>query len=329
MIASFDTIIHMKPPFTITPRILDRISVLERILGRIDTLDQPKPQPRLRKANRVRTIQGSLAIEGNSLGLDQVTALLDGKRVLGKKAEIQEVLNANALYDRMLEFDPYSPASLLKAHRLLMQDILPGAGRWRSGGVGIMKGKSVAHIAPPASRVAHLVKELMKFSKTDPAHPLIKAAVFHYEFEFIHPFMDGNGRLGRFWHTLLLARYHPAFEYTPVESLIKQHQQAYYRVLATCDRTGDSTAFIEFALEMAHRALSELVDNLRPEPATSATRLARAREEFFNQLFSRKDYLRLHKTISTATASRDLLTGLEQRLLAKSGTRARTVYRFA
>lgn len=318
----------MKPPFIISPRILDGVGALERILGRIDSFHHPRPQPHLRKAHRVRTIQGSLAIEGNSLGLDQVTAILEGKRILGKKAEIQEVMNAIAVYDRMAEFDPYSTRSLLKAHRLMMRNLLDNAGHWRSGGVGIIKGNVLAHIAPPASRVPHLVKELMTYVKRGADHPLIRAAVFHYEFEFIHPFMDGNGRLGRFWHSLLLTRYHPAFEFTPVESLIHQHQQDYYRALAACDRAGDSTAFIEFVLDMTHQALSELVENIRPEVATSATRLARAREALSNRPFTRKDYLRLHKSISTATASRDLLTGMETGLLAKSGERSRTMYRF-
>ncbi len=318
----------MKPPFEITGEILDRIAKIERLIGRVDGFDQPRPQPHLRKSNRVRTVQGSLAIEGNTLNVVQVTALLEGRKVIGRKNEIKEVLNAVEVYGRMREFKPWSSRSLLRAQRLMMDGLLPSAGRWRTGHVGILQGSRVSHIAPPADRVPHLMENLLGFLRTDPSHALIKSAVCHYELEFIHPFEDGNGRIGRFWHSLLLARYHPIFEFTPVESLIKEHQRRYYKVLGASDRAGDSTAFIAFSLEMVHRALEDLVDAIRPERSTTETRLERARAEFGKARFPRKDYIKLHKTISTATASRDLRDGVEAKMLSRHGDKAAAEYKF-
>ena len=328
MIASYDTIEGLRPPFHITGDILDRIAKIERLIGRVDSLDQPKPQPHLRKSNRVRTVQGSLAIEGNTLSLDQVTALLEGRTVIGRKNEIKEVLNAVEVYRRMHEFKPSSCRSLLNAHRIMMDGLLPLAGRWRTGHVGIIQGSEVSHVAPPADRVPHLMENLFGFLRTDTSHPLIKSAVCHYELEFIHPFADGNGRIGRFWHSLLLTHYHPIFEFTPVESLIKEHQRRYYKVLGTSDRAGDSTAFVDFSLEMVHQALDGLINAIRPEPSTAKTRLERARAEFGQVRFSRKDYRQLHKTVSTATASRDLKSGVDAGLLSRQGGKAAAVYRF-
>lgn len=319
----------MIPPYQVTPDILDYIGKIERLLGRLEGLEHPKPQPHLRKSNRIRTVQGSLAIEGNTLSFDQVTALMDGKPVLGKKQEIQEVQNAIKAYDLITEFKPYSEKSLLNAHRLLMDQLIESAGKVRKGHVGITSGTQISHIAPPADRLPYLLKELFTFLKKDKSHPLIKSAVFHYELEFIHPFEDGNGRIGRLWHSLLLIQYHPIFEYTPIESLIKENQRKYYDALSQSDNAGESTKFIQFSLEMAYLALSDLADNLRPEPSTSESRLTGAREHFGDQKFSRKDYLDLYKRISTATASRDLKAGVDRGVLMKEGQKALTVYQFS
>ncbi|MGE9293359.1 MAG: Fic family protein [Puniceicoccales bacterium] len=270
-----------------------------------------------------------MAIEGNTLNLDQVTALIEGKSVIGSQREIREVLNAIDVYDQMQAYDANNSASLRKAHRMMMGDLLNSAGAWRSGNVGIFKGTAVSHIAPPADRVPHLMEELFQFLKEDKHHTLIKSAVFHYELEFIHPFEDGNGRLGRFWHSLLLTRYHPIFEYTPVESLIREHQSDYYEALGHADRVGDSTQFIEFSLDMVFHALENLMDAIRPEPATAETRLERAKGHFGDGEFTRKDYLKLFKGVSTATASRDLKAGVDGGHLRKHGERALTRYRFS
>lgn len=318
----------MKPPFSITPEILRTVGEIERLIGRIEGIEQPKPQPHLRKANRARTIQGSLAIEGNTLDIDQVTALLDGKRVIGRKEEIQEALNAIATYNMMAKFDPFSPESLLKAHQIMMDQLIPGPGTWRTRNVGILKGSKVGHIAPKADRVPHLMDDLFHFLRADDIHPLIQSCVFHYELEFIHPFQDGNGRIGRFWQTLLLYHYHPAFEFIPIESLIRDHQQEYYAALEASDRSGDSTAFVHFSLGIILQSLEDFFSTFSPKPLSATERLSRAKEHFVHREFSRKHYLELYKTISTATASRDLKQAAEAGLLSKSGEKSLTLYRF-
>lgn len=318
----------MTPPFTITSKILNLISSIERLIGRVESLDTPKPQPQLRKSNRVKTLQGSLAIEGNSLDVEQVTAILDGKRVMAPQNDIQEVLNANAVYEKLGTYQPSSSKNLLQAHGAMMRTLIPEAGMWRTGNVGVMKGDVVSHMAPPAERVPFLMEELLQFLKTD-THDLIKGCVFHYEFEFIHPFQDGNGRIGRFWHTLMLCHYHEVFEYIPVESLIKDHQSEYYKVLEQCDCAAESTLFIEFSLEMVMKSLESFMEVFRPKPVTPSDRLEHAHSHFADNNFSRKDYLALHKTISTATASRDLKGGVDKAILEKSGDKALTLYKFS
>ena len=318
----------MEPPFTITPLILDQISQIERLIGRIESLNHPKPQPYLRKSNRVRTVQGSLAIEGNTLDLEQITALIEGKTVIGKPSEIKEVLNAIEAYDCLADFDPYSAKSLLDAHRTMMTELIPSAGKWRRGNVGILKGTAVSHIAPAADRLPYLMTDLFEFMHSSEHHKLITSCVFHYELEFIHPFEDGNGRMGRFWHGLFLYHYHPIFEFIPVESLIKQHQKDYYAVLEQSDQAGHSDAFIEFSLSMIRQSLSDFVDAIRPAPMTTDTRLGSAKEHFGSEQFSRKDYIKHFKTISTATASRDLQAGIANGQLNKIGSHAQTVYSF-
>ncbi|HLQ43576.1 MAG TPA: Fic family protein, partial [Planctomycetaceae bacterium] len=287
------------------------------------------PAPLLSKSLRVKTVQGSVAIEGNTLTEEQVTALLDGKRVAGPRREIVEVQNALAAYDRLSEWDPVKPADMLKAHRVLMTALLDGAGHWRRGGVGVMQGDQVVHVAPPAARVAFLVKELLDFTASDQeTHPVIKAAVVHYELEFIHPFADGNGRIGRLWHALMLSRYHPLFVHVPIESVIRDRQAEYYRVLGQCNQAGHSTAFVEFALAATRDALEMTLGQISPEPITGSHRLETAREHFGTQPFSRKDYLALFPKLSTATASRDLKQAVDARHLKKTGDKSQARYAF-
>lgn len=319
----------MRPPFNITSSILADIGRIERLIGRVESLNSPKPQPFLRKSNRIKTVQGSLAIEGNTLGLEQVTALMEGKKVIGDKEDIKEVLNAISVYEQLADFKPFQAKSLLKAHGIMMKGLVKSAGKWRSGSVGIIKQGAIAHVAPPADRLPHLMSDLFEFAKSNEHHPLIAGCVFHYELEFIHPFEDGNGRLGRFWHSLLLYNYHPVFEFIPVESLIKDNQKRYYEVLEKCDHAGDSTLFVEFALSLIHQSLASFLDEINPEPLTPESRLEIAHKHFSNQAFTRKDYLKLFKEISTATASRDLKLGVELKQLSKQGEKAQTTYGFA
>jgi Fic family protein len=317
-----------RPPFSITSRILTLTGVIERLLGRFEGLSAPRPQPQLRKENRIRTVQGSVAIEGNTLSLEQVTAVLDGKRVLGSRREILEVRNAIAAYAQAPRFRAWSSADMLTAHRTLMEGLIPDAGRWRAGNVGVFKGTRVAHVAPPAARVPKLMQELLAWSKKDAISVLIKSCVVHYEIQFIHPFSDGNGRIGRLWQHVVLLGASPVCEFTPVESMIRARQAQYYDALARSDRAGNCDVFIEFSLGALADALGELLDDLRPEPMTAASRLERAHSEFRRSWFRRGDYLKLHKTLSTATASRDLKAGLDSGALRRRGDRRLTEYAF-
>lgn len=319
----------MTPPFELTSEILKLCAEISRLLGQYEGLTISKPEPKLRKANRIRTIHASVAIEGNTLELDQVTAIIEGKKVIGSAREILEVENAIKAYDLISTFKPHSPKSLLGAHSVLMNNLIPNSGKWRTSNVGIFQGDKVAHTAPQAKLIPELMARLFEFVKKDnETHPLILSAVFHYELEFIHPFADGNGRIGRLWQTVLLTRFHPLFEFTPVESVVRERQRDYYKSLGTSDQTGSATPFIEFSLATIHDALKALTSTIRPVPMTSNDRLNFAREKLGQDGFSRKDYLALFKTISTATASRDLALGVAKRLIGKTGDKALAQYRF-
>ncbi|MBQ2045258.1 MAG: Fic family protein, partial [Bacteroidaceae bacterium] len=202
----------------------------------------------LRKENQIKTIHSSLAIEHNSLSLQQVTDVIDGKHVLGAPNEIQEVKNALQAYQLMQQLDAFEEADLLRAHGLMMADLVDGAGKYRQAGVGVFDNDKCIHVAPPAERVPHLMGDLFEWLKQTKAHPLISSCVFHYEFEFIHPFMDGNGRMGRYWQTLLLSQWKGIFAWIPVETMVKKYQEQYYKAIAQSDARGDSTVFITFML---------------------------------------------------------------------------------
>ena len=249
------------PPFEITPKIIDLISKISEKIGEINSLESSARHVELRRESRIKTIHSSLAIENNSLSLEQITAIINGKRVLGAPNEIQEVKNAVQSYDLLLSLDSTKEKDLLRAHALMMKDLVRNNGRYRSGGVGIFNGQNVVHVAPPASRVPALMKDLFRWVKRADVHPLVKSCVFHYEFEFIHPFQDGNGRLGRLWQSAILKDWRKVFAWIPVESLIKKNQAKYYRVLRACDATADSTAFVEFLLLLILKAAEEIVQN--------------------------------------------------------------------
>ncbi len=245
------------PPFTITTEMLNRVADISQQVGRLTAEFEQEKLLRLRKVNRMRTVQGSLAIEGNTLSAEQITAILDGKRVIAPPKEVLEAQNAIAAYDTISTWQPADSKDLLAAHRLLMQGLVEKAGRYRSQGVGVMSGDQVVHMAPQADRVPKLMQELLDWLSDTDIHPLIASCVFHYEFEFIHPFADGNGRMGRLWQTLILSKWQPIFINIPVESLVYQHQQAYYLAIRSSTAKTDCSPFIEFMLQMIRDAIRE------------------------------------------------------------------------
>ncbi len=249
----------MKPPYQITGKILKLVASISERIGEVKSARLIKPPTELRKRNRIKTIQASLEIEGNTLTVAQITDLLNNKRVLAPKRDILGVKNAIRVYDSLTDFDVYSYNSLCTAHKILMEGLIENAGRIRSTSVGILKGEDVTHIAPPSSMVYPLLQDLLAYIREDADMVLLKSCVFHYEFEFIHPFADGNGRMGRLWQTLILKEYSPVFEFLPIETLVKERQQEYYQVLAKSDSEGSSTNFIEFMLEIIHLALEDLL----------------------------------------------------------------------
>jgi Fic family protein len=252
-----------QPPFHITTGILNAVAEIGELLGRWSA-SHGDLSPQLRRENRIRTIQASLAIEHNSLSLEQVTAVLDGKRVLGLPREIQEVRNAFAAYEQLPNWQASNGEHLLAAHALLMQGLVDRPGQWRDDGVGIFRDNALLHMAPPANQIPRLMRDLLGWLAHTDSHPLIASCVFHYEFEFIHRFSDGNGRLGRLWQTLILSQWRPAMAYLPVESIIRDQQEAYYRVLGEADKASDCTVFIEFMLQALLTALQAGIETANP-----------------------------------------------------------------
>ena len=246
------------PPFNITAAIISLVAEISQRIGRLLVLEDSSQIIRLRRTNRIRTIQGSLAIEGNTLSVEQITAILEGKRIIAPPREIQEVRNAVKAYEQLDKWQPCSQDDLLDAHRVLMTALLDNPGNFRTGGVGIMAGQTVVHLAPPADRVSSLMNDLLQWIEATDQHPLIAGSVFHYEFEFIHPFEDGNGRVGRLWQTLILRKWNPLFAHIPVESLVYEHQAEYYAVLNKSTENAESSVFIEFMLRMILGAVTSL-----------------------------------------------------------------------
>lgn len=317
-------ILSMKPPYDITPKILKLITSISEKLGEINATYLSKQSPQLRKQNRIKTIHSSLQIEGNTLTEEQITALIENKRVIGPEKDVLEVLNAIKLYENLEKYKFYSDKSFLKAHKELMNGLIQSPGKYRTKGVGIVKGNMVEHVAPPAENVPYLMKDLFEYLKDSEELTLIKSCVFHYEMEFIHPFIDGNGRMGRLWQTLILMSEYPVFEFLPFQTLISQTQNEYYNSLAMCDKLGKSTIFIEYMLGVIDKSLSSLLD-YNNRIFKDIDRL-----EYFIKLgakeFTRKDYMNTFKNLSSATASRDLKKGLELKLFESIGFLNKTKY---
>jgi Fic family protein len=316
--------------FKITPEILNLVSSISLILGKIESLPISSPGPKLRKENRIKTIKSTLAIEGNTFFEEIISAILDDKKVLGPRKQIIEVLNAISIYEAIDEYKGDSIKSFLRAHSVLMKDIILSTEKFRAKNVGIIKGKFVRHVAPKSVFVPELMGKLFEWVKKDKTtHFLIKSCIVHYEIEFIHPFEDGNGRMGRFWQTILLASKAPIFKYLPIESLIEKNQKAYYDSLEKSDKEGDSTPFIEFMLSMILEAISVYDSQAKGLVATYEDRLLKAKDHFQKKYFSRKDYMELFKSISSATASRDLKDGVSRNFLKKKGEKNQVRYVFS
>lgn len=323
---SYDTI-TMKPPYEITNKIISLIAKVSEKLGEVKSAHLYRPPTELRKKNRIKTIQSSLEIEGNTLTIEQITDLIDNKRVIGPQKDIIEVKNAIDVYSKLNEFNAFQLKSLCKAHRLLMNGLLEETGKLRTKSVGIVKGEEITHIAPPGEMVSYLMNDLFEYLKKSDDMLLVKSCVFHYEFEFIHPFLDGNGRMGRFWQTIILKEYSKVFEYLPIETLVRERQQAYYNVLGKSDNQGTSTLFIEFMLEIINDSLEELLNNQNLNPS-GGERIRLFIDNVGKDYFTRQEYLRRNKGISPSTASRDLRNAVNQGILERTGDKRLTKYRY-
>ena len=302
---------NKKPPFEITEAALSDVMEISELVGKISSTQNLSTSPILRRQNRIRTIYSSLAIEQNALSLEQVTAVLSGKRVLAPPKDIAEVKNAYEIYDHLAELNPYSIDDLLLAHRTMMQGLVHEAGEFRSRPVGVVDNQgNVLHFGTLPQYVPYLMEELVQWTESSPFPLLIKSCVFHYEFEVIHPFADGNGRIGRLWHTLLLSKWNPLFAWLPIESIIHDHQVEYYAAINQSNAQGEGTAFIEFMLGIIKEALQEAIDE---QPAEKPS--MQSKEELRWEKIA--DFLRTNSTIqnsdvqnfldvSSATASRIL-----------------------
>ena len=315
----------MKPPYEINSLILKYVSSISEKIGEVNAKYLVKTNPKLRKQNQIKTIHSSLSIEGNTLSIEQVTAILENKRVVGPQKDITEVLNALKVYKDIKYLKCHSEKDFLKTHKILMTNLIENSGKYRTKGVGIVKGSKVEHIAPPYENVPFLMKDLFQYLKDKSEISLIKSCVFHYEMEFIHPFMDGNGRMGRLWQTLILMEEYSVFEYLPFETLISKNQAEYYNSLSISDKEGKSTKFIEYMLNIIDKSLSELLENAIKK--LSDENRIEIFMEIFKEEFTRKDYLIYFKDLSSATASRDLRKAVENGIISKQGDKKTTTYR--
>lgn len=252
------------PPFTITNTILELTSVISEKVGMIASRRELESRPHLRKNNRIKSIHSSLKIEANSLSISEVRDVINGHIVLGDQKEIQEVKNAYTAYEHLKDYDPYSIMDLKKAHARMTQYLIQESGEFRRGSEGVFSGDQCIFVAPPPAMVPRLMQELFDWMRQNQntIHPLILSAVFHYEFVFIHPFADGNGRVARLWHTVLLSNWRSIFAYIPLESQIEKFQSEYYDAIAQCHNNGNSTIFIEFILKQISRILDEVIAQL-------------------------------------------------------------------
>ena len=324
--------INKKPPFEITNQIIDYVAEIAELVGKLTSTNQLSANPTLRRSNRIRTIHGSLAIEQNTLSLEQVTAVLNGKHVLAPPKDIAEVKNAYEVYERLNELNPYSVEDLLTAHRIMTRGLVDEAGMFRTRPVGIVDNEGhILHFGTLPQYVPDLVMELLDWVKNSDIHILIRSCVFHYELELIHPFADGNGRIGRLWHTLLLSKWNPVFAWLPVESIIHDRQQEYYKAINASNEAGESTVFIEFMLSAIKASLIEAIrtsDEMSDEKMDKATLRWNKIEAYLKS----HDYImnadvRKLCGVSAATANRILAALVAKNQLEKYRMRGHWVYK--
>jgi Fic family protein len=276
----------MVPTYTISPKAIELVAKIAEIIGELQGSGEYARNLHLRKVNRLRSIQSSLAIENNSLSLDQVCDIVNGNRVLGKPSEIQEVKNAYEAYEHLLDYCPYSIEDFLKAHGYMTSGIVDNAGKFRSKSVGVFSDNQLIHAGAKADFVPTFIAELLEWANESDIHPLIKSSIVHFEIEFIHPFMDGNGRIGRLWQTLLLSGWNELFAWLPIETVVYENQQGYYDALRESERSTDSGVFIEFMLVAIYQALNELpvrkITDIFPDIVTD--KLTRTEIGFLEQI---------------------------------------------
>lgn len=316
---------NYEPPFTITPKVLDLVSKITESVTKLELFEQKSISPSLRKVNKIKTITGTLEIEGNTLGIEKVTAILEGKRVLGTAKEITEVQGAIKVYDELESFEYKKLDDILKAHQMLMGEILTGAGNFRLKDVGVGGSKGVVHIAPPSSQVPNLMYDLFEWLQHSDIHPLIKSSVFHYEFEFIHPFIDGNGRIGRLWQSLILYNWKTIFNNIPVESVVREHQDSYYKALEESGNIGESTPFVEFMLESILQTCEQTLEQSHNVPINDPKNVPLKRLDKIINLMQENQELTIGELaslcdVSEKTIKRDIAKLKEEKKLERVGS---------
>ena len=323
---------NKKPPFEITNTMIHEIAEIAELVGKLTSTNQLSANPTLRRTNRIRTIHGSLAIEQNTLSLEQVTAVLNGKQVLAPPKDIAEVKNAYEIYERLDELDPYSVDDLLTAHGIMTRGLVDESGVFRSKPVGVVDQEGhVLHFGTLPQYVPNLVMELLDWVKNSDVHMLIRSCVFHYEFELIHPFANGNGRVGRLWHTLLLSKWNPAFAWLPVESIIHDRQQEYYEAINASNNAGESTEFIEFMLSAIKASLMDAI-NTSDEMSDGAMDKATVRWRQIEKFLETHEFImnadvRALCGVSAATANRVLAGLTAERKLVKYSRNGHWAYK--
>lgn len=323
---------NKKPPFEITNQMIDYVAEIAELLGKLNVTDALSSNPTLRRSNRIRTIHGSLAIEQNTLSLEQVTAILNGKHVLAPPKDIAEVKNAYEIYERLDELDPYSVDDLLTAHGIMTLGLVAESGMFRTRPVGVVDNEGhILHFGTLPQYVPDLVMELLDWAKTSEVHMLIRSCVFHYELELIHPFADGNGRVGRLWHTLLLSKWNPAFAWLPVESIIHDRQQEYYDAINASNDAGESTVFIEFMMSAIKASLMDAIstsDEMSDGKVDKATMRWKQIEKFLEtRPYIMNADVRSICGVSAATANRILSSLVTEGKIIKIRNRNHWVYR--